>query len=173
MLKWLMMALAALAAGCAPMSESHLYRIAAAAVKEHEALPVGAEVGPRADAEFYLGKNAGCIHVSYVVPAMQGESDEGTYTVWLKRIGMRWEVDRLYRRNGQDAAGDSLEALAKPSAKQSGTGTCLRATRRQVLPVNHGRDLPAALRRRHGAHATRGFARASLTNGNLSKEDAV
>ena len=36
-----------------------------------------------------------------------------------------------------------VEALAKPSAQQSGTGACLRATRRQVLPVNHGRDLPA------------------------------
>ena len=92
---WVVAALA-LGAGCAPMSKQHLYDIAVAAVKADSAFPVQAEIRPKKYAEFYIGKNAGCVVIAYDAVDASGAKRKENHTVWLKRIGTRWEIDRMF-----------------------------------------------------------------------------
>ena len=80
--------------GCAPMSEGHLYGIAEQAVKTDSQFPLNASVGSIKDAEFFVGKNATCVTVPYSFTDESGQAKNHTYTVWLKRICVRWELDR-------------------------------------------------------------------------------
>jgi hypothetical protein len=81
--------------GCAPMSDAHLYEIAVPAVEAEATLPEGAVALPREQAEFYVGKNAACVIVPHALADRDGEA-VARHTVWLKRIGTRWELDRLF-----------------------------------------------------------------------------
>jgi hypothetical protein len=55
---------------------------------------MGSKVLPGRDASVYVAKNAACVHVPYETVSNTGGTVRGTYTVWLKRIALRWEVDR-------------------------------------------------------------------------------
>ena len=88
---WVFVALILGVAGCAPMSKQHVYEIAAAAVKSDSAFPAEAEILPKKHAEFFMGKNAGCVVIAY-----DGGEGVRRHTVWLKRIGTRWEIDRMF-----------------------------------------------------------------------------
>ena len=74
-----------------------MYRKAAAVVKSDPGLPEGAVLRPRKEAEFFVAKNAASIHVPFEFTNEQGEKETDTYTVWLKRIARRWEIDRYQR----------------------------------------------------------------------------
>lgn len=78
------------------MSNQHLYETAVAAVKADSALPDQAEILPKKHAEFYIGKSAGCVLIAYDVTDALGAKRKESHTVWLKRIGTRWEIDRLF-----------------------------------------------------------------------------
>ena len=75
-------------------SERRFYQLAVQAAKADPALPEGATLGRRSKAQFYVAKNAACVHIPYQYPGDSGDAAEGLYVVWFKRIAIRWEVDR-------------------------------------------------------------------------------
>ena len=88
------LSLVAVCGACAPMSDAHLFNVAVQAVKAHPKFPPQATIGAVKDAEFYVGKNAACVYVPYEVADPGGARRLDTFTVWLKRICVRWEIDR-------------------------------------------------------------------------------
>ena len=76
------------------MSEGHLYSIAEQAVKADSQFPLNASVGSIEDAEFFVGKNAACVTVPYTYTDESGQKKDHSHRVWLKRICVRWELDR-------------------------------------------------------------------------------
>lgn len=85
-----MAVVAATCGGCSLYSESDMYEIAAAAVQADTNFPPSATILPQKNADFHVGKSAACVYVGY--------TDGGrvnTFAVWLKRIGIRWKIDRI------------------------------------------------------------------------------
>ena len=81
--------------GCTAQSKRHMYAVASQAVKADSGFPAGAKLGPVKDAEVHIAKNAASVRLPFEVAGESGAGQTGFYTVWLKRIGIRWEVDRL------------------------------------------------------------------------------
>lgn len=86
--------LVALCCGCAMSTEKTMYDIGVKAMKNDPAFPQGATAvaAPRARCAFYVGKSAASVDIPY--SAGGTVAMDGTYVVWLKRIGTRWEFDR-------------------------------------------------------------------------------
>ena len=80
--------------GCSKVSERVCYRKACDAVRGSGELPAGAVLGPIGDAKMYILKDAARVDLSYRADSPGGGNVVGTYTVWLKRLGDRWHVDR-------------------------------------------------------------------------------
>lgn len=78
-------------AGCTAPSERELYATARRAVLEDSRLPPGAEPAPREDARVFVAKNAASV---YLPCRLEGETG-AAFMVWLKRVGIRWELDRV------------------------------------------------------------------------------
>ncbi len=78
------------------MSEAVLFEEAVAALKADAEFPAQAEIRPKKEAEFHVGKSAACVVVAYDAIGPDGTKRTRTHTVWLKRIGTRWEPDRLF-----------------------------------------------------------------------------
>jgi len=75
-----------------------MYAVASRAVKADAGFPSGAVLAPLKDAEIHVAKNAASVHLPFDVAGDGGVKQTGSYTVWLKRIAIRWEVDRLSSR---------------------------------------------------------------------------
>lgn len=96
--------LLSMAAGCSLYSESALFEVARAAVQKDSNLPANATIGDIDGAEFFIGKNAACVYVPYDFVDSQGTKRSDTYTVWLRRVCIRWEVDRCFPTPSYPAA---------------------------------------------------------------------
>lgn len=90
----LLLAAAGWCGGCAPSSPRDLYEPASRAVLTDTNLPPNAALLPRSEAKFYVAKNLACVYVPYEFADSAGQKVRSSYTVWLKRIAIRWEVDR-------------------------------------------------------------------------------
>ncbi len=55
-----------------------------------------AKIDPEGNAEVYIAKNAATVvmYVEYNNP--DGSTVRRQYTVWMKRLGRRWELDRAF-----------------------------------------------------------------------------
>ncbi len=65
-------------------------------MENSEDFPERAEVQGISESGIYRGKNAACIEIPYEVN-IDGRVDIRSYRVWLKRVAMTWEVDRLVK----------------------------------------------------------------------------
>lgn len=83
--------------GCSKVSERVCYRKACDAVRGSGELPAGAVLGPIGDAKMYILKDAARVDLSYSTESPGSENAVGSCTVWLKRLGDRWDVDRIYK----------------------------------------------------------------------------
>ena len=86
------LAVAAACCGCTAQSKQHMFAIAGKAVKEDPSFPSDGVLHPIQDAEVYVAKNVASVRIPFDVT---GVSRKGVYTVWLKRVAIRWEVDRV------------------------------------------------------------------------------
>ena len=100
-MRLVVLALSVLAlAGCDAISyppRSSVYRPALAAVKAAKDLPAGAAVDPRNNAEVYIAKNAAYAIIPFDVQDASGHTTTDSYTVHLKRITRRWEIETCQR----------------------------------------------------------------------------
>lgn len=94
-----------LGAGCGLFSERTVYEVARAAVQKDPELPLNATIGPASGADFYIGQSAACVLVPIEFTDASGARKTGTYTVWLDRICIRWEVNRCFRTPEYPPAG--------------------------------------------------------------------
>jgi hypothetical protein len=92
----LALCLLALGGGCGLYSESTVYEVAREAVKKDPKLPANAVIAPAKNGDFYIGKSAACVYVPYEFTDPAGAKHSATYTVWLDRICIRWEVNRCF-----------------------------------------------------------------------------
>jgi hypothetical protein len=105
-----------LGGGCAPSSPRDLYEPASRAVMTDKDFPPNAVLLPRSQARFFVAKNLACVYVPYEFADAAGQKVRDTYTVWLKRIAIRWEVDRCRptaKYPASDPAGPPL-AIPQP-----------------------------------------------------------
>ena len=83
--------------GCSlSITERTLYEAACRRVRESEAVPRGVKPAPRRKAVINVGKNSACVVLPYEYRIGDKETASGSHTVWFKRVGMRWEVDRSF-----------------------------------------------------------------------------
>jgi|GEM_PF-6707326 len=97
--------------GCSLYSESDMYQLASAAVKSSTNFPPNATILPKSEAGFYVGKSAACVYLGYT---SAGQSY--TNAVWLNRIGINWEVDRI-----EQIVSDKSATPARTDMPVSGT----------------------------------------------------
>ena len=81
--------------GCAMSTEQTIYGIGIKAMKGDKAFSQGPATvpAPAAKCSFYVGKSAASVEIPYSV---SGGSGDGTYVVWVYRIGTRWEFNRSF-----------------------------------------------------------------------------
>ena len=85
--------LIAACSGCSMSTEQTMYDIGLKALKQDPALSkTEVTAAPRSKCTFYIGKSAASMEMPYSVSGPG--ATEGTYVVWLNRIGTRWELDR-------------------------------------------------------------------------------
>jgi hypothetical protein len=82
--------------GCSLYSKGAIYDIARAAVRKDPNFPPNAKIGSAKEGDFYIGKSAACVYVPYRFTDSAGAAQSGTYTVWLDRICIRWELNRCF-----------------------------------------------------------------------------
>ncbi len=107
-------AVSILCAGCAPALRVRLHEIAVEAVKADEDFPSGAVLRSKSAFEFYIGRNAACFIAPYEYVDANGARHAASHTVWLKRVGTRWKIDRLFPTPEPERPRDET------SAKQEG-----------------------------------------------------
>ena len=79
--------------GCGYMpSETNVYALAVKSVQADASFPAGAKILAIDDTPIHVSKSAARVDVRYSHPS----TGEQTMVVWLKRICLRWELDRLY-----------------------------------------------------------------------------
>jgi hypothetical protein len=88
-----LLVLVLLGTGCTE-SERGMYKTACAAVRNHSAFPEDGKTGPRRKAVIQPVKNAARVEVPYTYVDSEGKTVSDHYVVWMKRIAIRWEVDR-------------------------------------------------------------------------------
>ncbi|MFO7870591.1 MAG: hypothetical protein R6V03_04070 [Kiritimatiellia bacterium] len=82
-------------AGCGIPGRDEVCRTAREAVKALPEVPDDAALCPREEMEIYMGKNASYV----IIPGVPLEGPAETYnsyTVHLKRVARRWEVERCF-----------------------------------------------------------------------------
>jgi hypothetical protein len=89
----ILIALALLNAGCTE-SKRGMYKTACKAVRNHSAFPENGKIGPKKNAVIQPAKNAARVEVPYTYVDPEGNAVSDHYVVWMKRIAIRWEVDR-------------------------------------------------------------------------------
>jgi hypothetical protein len=92
---FLVIAFASFFYGCAMPSDKELYTKARKALVESNKLPAGAELEGFRKTEIYRAKNAACVELSYEFSTGAGKTETDSYRVWLKRVAMSWELDRI------------------------------------------------------------------------------
>ena len=85
----------ALGSGCSLTDKRDIRRVAYAAVKADPNLPAGAKLYPMNKCTVYDAKNAATVEVPFEVAGPGGQTATRSYTVWVKRIAIRWEFDGL------------------------------------------------------------------------------
>lgn len=91
------MLLVAACSGCSLSTEQTVYDIGLKAIRQDPSFTQGAVIvtpAPRSRCTFYIGKSAASVEMPYSVSG--SATAEGTYVVWLNRIGTRWELDRSF-----------------------------------------------------------------------------
>ncbi len=83
--------------GCGLYSERRLYHVARLGLLRLPDFPPDATVAPLEEAEFFIGKSAGCVRLHYSYTGPDGKRKEQPCVVWLDRICIRWEVNRCER----------------------------------------------------------------------------
>lgn len=85
--------LIAACSGCSMSTEQTMYDIGLKAIKQDPSLSKAqVTAAPRSKCTFYIGKSAASMEMPYSVSGPG--AIEGTYVVWLSRIGTRWELGR-------------------------------------------------------------------------------
>jgi len=59
-------------------------------------IPREATLDPDRNAEVYIAKNAATVVMDVEYKAENGATVRRSYTVWMKRLGRRWELDRAF-----------------------------------------------------------------------------
>jgi hypothetical protein len=85
--------LALLVTGCAE-GERAVRKKAVAEVENHPELPEGATID-RSEVTIHLGQSAAYADVPYEYTDESGRTVDESYTVWMKRIAVRWEIDTI------------------------------------------------------------------------------
>ena len=92
---WMMAgALAVAMGGCELYENGPLYRTASKAVQADPSFPKDGRILPQSEAEIYPNKNASQVRIAYEYGA-GGATKRGRYAVWLKKMGDRWDIDRV------------------------------------------------------------------------------
>jgi len=73
-----------------------VYRVACETVRNAPDVPDSIVIHPRRNTFIALGKNAARVDLDYDYVDEAGRKVTRTYTVWCKRIEMRWEPDRAF-----------------------------------------------------------------------------
>ncbi len=89
--------LLAICGGCKLPSERAVYRRSLEAVQADPDLPSAAVLDPKGKAVIRMAKNAASVELPYEYVGSTGEILSDSYTIWFKRIGRRWAVERYYR----------------------------------------------------------------------------
>jgi len=97
--------LTAACSGCSFTTEGTAYDIGVQAVMADPSFPKDATIGSFRSCSFYVGKSAACVEIPYFFSREADSKPKGVYVVWLKRIGTRWELDRLVQPSGTAPAG--------------------------------------------------------------------
>lgn len=77
-------------------SRRSVYEPARKALEQSNELPPGAVIDPDRKAEVYIAKDAAAVVMDVEYKDSQRATVRRSYTIWMKRLGRRWEPDRLF-----------------------------------------------------------------------------
>ena len=86
--------LAAACVGCSLTDKRDIYEVGCRALRTETSAPPNAVAAPIEKCTFYIGKSGASLEMPYSVSS-GGQAKNGVWVIWLKRIGTRWEFDRV------------------------------------------------------------------------------